>query len=319
MKRAIITGATGFVGANLARRLLREGHEVHLLVRPDCKRWRIESIERDVRRIDVDLHDAQKVAGAVASIRPDWIFHLAAYGAYSSQKDREEMVRTNVQGTLHLLEACLKSEFEAFVNTGSSSEYGFKDHAPAESEPIVPNSDYAVTKAGATYFCGQMARRHKLHIPTLRLYSVYGPFEEPTRLMPTLIVKGLKGVLPPLVQPELAHDYVAADDVCDAYMLAATKKSNEPGPIYNVGTGIQTTMKQVVDIARKVLKIQAEPQWGSMENRSWDTHVWVANPDKIQKELGWMPRTTFEEGFGRMVEWMRGDPKIRKQYEEANP
>jgi nucleoside-diphosphate-sugar epimerase len=315
MKRAIITGATGFVGANLARRLLRDGHEVHLLVRPKCPRWRIESIQSNAAVHEADLHDAAHVARTVADVRPEWIFHLAAYGAYSSQTDREEMIRTNVQGTLNLLEAGLKTGFEAFVNTGSSSEYGFKDHAPKETEPAEPNSDYAVTKANATYFCGQMARRHGVKVPTLRLYSVYGPFEEPTRLMPTLILKGLRGELPPLVEPELAHDYVATEDVCDAYLLAAQSGGNDA--VYNVGTGIQTTMSRVVEVARKVLKIKAEPKWGSMPNRKWDTAVWVADSEKIQRELGWKPRTPFEEGFGRMADWLRSDPKLLEHYQQA--
>ena len=315
MKRAIITGATGFVGANLAWRLLRDGHEVHLLIRPACDRWRIEAIGRDAAFHSADLHDPAAVADAVAGIRPEWVFHLAAYGAYSFQNDREEMVRTNVQGTLNLLEACLKTGFEAFVNTGSSSEYGFKDHAPKETEPVEPNSDYAVTKAGATYFCGQMARRHDVRVPTLRLYSVYGPYEEPTRLMPMLIVRGLHDELPPLVGPELAHDYVAVEDVCNAYLLAARSGGNDA--VYNVGTGVQTTMRRAVEVARKVLNIKAEPKWGSMPNRSWDTAVWVSDPEKIQKELGWKPQTAFEEGFRRMADWLRSDPEMLKRYEEA--
>jgi len=312
MKRAIITGATGFVGANLARRLLRDGHEVHLLVRPKCRRWRIEAIQCNARVHEADLHDAAAVAKTIADARPEWIFHLAAYGAYPSQTDREEMIRTNVQGTLNLIEAALKSGFEAMVNTGSSSEYGFKDHPPRETEPAEPNSDYAVTKANATYFSGQMARRHGVRIPTLRLYSVYGPFEEPTRLMPTLILKGLRGELPPLVEPELAHDYVAVEDVCDAYLLAAESGGNDA--VYNVGTGIQTTMRRVVEIARTTLNIKAEPRWGSMPNRKWDTAVWVADPEKIQKELGWKPRTAFEQGFVQMAEWLRSDAKMLEHY-----
>src|SRR5438552_13936928 len=145
MKRAAVTGATGFVGACLARRLLRDGHEVHLLVRPAHQRWRIADIERDVRVHVVDTHDGAAVARAVAAIRPEWVFNLMAHGAYSSQTDADEIVRTNLLGAIHLMDAARAAGAEAFVQTGSSSEYGFKDHPPREDEALAPNSTYAMT------------------------------------------------------------------------------------------------------------------------------------------------------------------------------
>ncbi|MCC7448054.1 MAG: SDR family NAD(P)-dependent oxidoreductase [Anaerolineae bacterium] len=304
MKQVILTGATGFVGANLARRLLNDGHTVHLLVRHGYAPWRIESIRDHVQLHEVDLGDPQAVSAVVARIKPDRIFHLAAYGAYSSQTDLARMVQTNIVGTINLVNACLQAGFEAFVNTGSSSEYGFKDHAPTENEWIDPNSHYAVTKASATHFCRYTARSKNVHLPTLRLYSVYGPYEEPSRLMPTLIQRGLRGELPPLVNPDIARDYVYTEDVNDAYLLAATMSDQEPGAVYNVGTGVQTTLRDVVDVARRIMGISVEPEWGSMPNRQWDTSVWVSDNRKIVTELGWKPRYTFEQGFRLMVDWM---------------
>src|SRR5437867_6751282 len=129
MKRVLLTGGTGFVGANLARRLLRDGHEVHLLVRPRHTGWRIAEIHGDLALHEVNLEEAEKLEGVVRAVRPEWVFHLAAHGAYSWETDLQRIVQTNVLGTMHLVEACLKSGFEAFVNTGSSSEYGLKEHA----------------------------------------------------------------------------------------------------------------------------------------------------------------------------------------------
>lgn len=314
MKRVLLTGATGFVGANLARRLLDDGHEVHLLVRPVHSGWRIEDVREHVRLHEASLEDSESLARIVSRIRPDWIFHLAAHGAYPSQTDVREMVSTNITGTMNLVEACLKTGFEAFVNTGSSSEYGFKDHAPSEEERLEPNSDYGVTKASATLFCRHTAQKHGVHLPTLRLYSVYGPYEEPTRLLPSLIVKGLSGKLPPLVSPDIARDYVYVDDVSDAYLLAATRPAEELGAIYNVGTGRQTSLSEVVLVARHALNIEAEPQWGSMPERQWDTNVWVADSRKIQETLGWRPQHSFEQGFLKMLGWFRGNPALWNIY-----
>jgi UDP-glucose 4-epimerase len=314
VKRAIVTGATGFVGACLARRLLHDGHDVHLLVRPAHRPWRIAPIRADVRLHVVDFGDEAALRQTVAGIRPDWIFHLAAHGAYSSQRDPHAMVRTNVLGTLNLVEAGLRSGFAAFVNTGSSSEYGWKDHAPAESEALEPNSHYAITKATATWFCRHTARARAVHLPTLRLYSVYGPWEEPTRLIPALVMLGLEGQLPPLVSPTDARDYVYSEDVVDAYLLAATTRSEEPGAIYNVGSGVQTPLRDLVELARRVLAVEAEPQWGSYPDRAWNTDVWVADNRKIQRELGWHPRHTLEDGFRATVAWLREHPDLLATY-----
>jgi dolichol-phosphate mannosyltransferase len=308
MKRVLLTGATGFVGANLARRLLADGHAVHLLVRPDHAGWRIDAIRGDVRLHEVSLLDAGALAATVAGIRPDWVFHLAAHGAYPTQTDLDEMVRTNFSATINLVRTALQVGFEAFVHTGSSSEYGFKDHPANEREWLDPNSHYAVTKAAATHFCRYTAISQRVPLCTLRLYSVFGPYEEPSRLMPTLVAHGLRGTLPPLANPDIARDYVYVDDVSEAYVLAASRPPAEAGGVYNIGTGIQTSLREVVEVARRVLAIDAEPVWGSMPPRHWDTTVWVADNRAAREALGWQPRCSFEEGFRRLVAWARTQP-----------
>jgi len=309
VKRVLLTGATGFVGANLARRLLTDGHEVHLLVRSQRTSWRIKEIEPHVRLHTVPLADGEPLVGFIGELKPEWIFHLAAHGAYSWQNDADAIVQTNVVGTVNLVEACLKTGFASFVNAGSSSEYGFKDHAPSEEEWLEPNSRYAATKASATLYCRQAAQLHKANITTLRLYSAYGPYEEPTRLMPTLIQRGLKGKLPHLVDPDIARDYVHIDDVCEAFVLAATQQC-PLGSVFNVGTGVQTSLREVVEIARRTMRISAEPQWSTMPNRPWDSNVWVANAAKIKATLGWSPTLSFAQGFAKMVEWFAAHPAL---------
>jgi dolichol-phosphate mannosyltransferase len=313
--RSLVTGAAGFVGAALARRLAADGHEVDALVRPGSNLWRLSGL--DARVHEVDLAEEPSVSALVARIRPEWIFHLAAHGAYPLQTQFGEMVRTNVLGTLNLVESCVRVGFEALVNTGSSSEYGFTDHPPSEDEEPRPSSDYAVTKLTATLYCRAAAARSGLSMPTLRLYSVYGPFEEPSRFVPRLAALGLSKKLPPLVSPEVARDFVYVDDVVDAYLAAARRRGSEPGSVYNVGTGRQTTIREALEIARRSLAIDAVPEWGTMPNRSWDTTVWVANPAKIDKELGWKSRTTFEEGFSRFVRWLSENPDRLELYRQA--
>ena len=317
MKNVLLTGGTGFVGANLALRLLREGHRVALLVRPGCATWRLQAFADDVTLVEADLTEAKSVIKAVHSVHPDWIFHLAAYGAYPHQQDLKAMEQTNVAGLVNLAEAALKEGFESFINAGSSSEYGSKDFPPSEDELLEPNSDYAWTKACATQFCRSIAQRRDTYMPTLRLYSVYGPYEQPSRFVPSLIARGLRGELPPLADASVARDFIYVDDVCDAFVQVAAKRGTDPGAVYNVGTGIQSTLADVVEIARRRLPIRGEPSWGSMPNRSWDVPVWVADNSKILNELDWLPRHTLAEGFGKFLDWFLAHPSLAAVYDAA--
>jgi nucleoside-diphosphate-sugar epimerase len=317
MKRVLVTGAAGFIGANLARRLVADGYETTLLTGPGSDCWRLEELERDAPIVQLDLADGDAVSRAVAGAGPDWILHLAAHGAYSWQTDRAAILRTNVVGTANLLEAGRQAEVETFVNTGSSSEYGLKASAPDEEDSVEPNSAYAVAKASATMLCRHVAAADGLNVCTLRLYSAYGPWEEPRRLVPALAVEGLHGRLPPLVDPRIARDFIWVGDIVDAYLLAAGAFHEEPGAVYNVGTGMQTTVGEAAEIARSVLGVEASPDWGSMAARSWDTDCWVANSSKIRRTLGWRPTRGFRQGFEELASWFRASPDLLSYYVTA--
>jgi nucleoside-diphosphate-sugar epimerase len=303
--RALVTGAAGFVGANLTHRLLNEGHEVHILVRQQANLWRLQSVLPDLRVYRIDLQDREEVEGAVKQISPDWVLHLAAYGAYSYQTDLSRMIQTNISGTAHLLQACEQSGFKTFINTGSSSEYGVKSYAPTEHEWLEPNSHYAVTKAAATHLCVYESQRQSMPITTLRLYSVYGPWEEPGRLMPTLLRFGFDKRYPPLVSPETARDFIYIDDVLDAYMAVLQCQSLPLGAVYNIGSGKQTQMREVVQVVSKLLKIDEKPIWSSMPQRIWDSNTWIANVTRANDELSWKPQIALENGLEKMAAWLR--------------
>jgi len=301
MNRCLITGASGFVGANLTRRLLHDGHEVHALLRPEHQPWRLADVT-SLHRHSVDLTNTGEVQQAVRRIHPDWVFHLAAYGAYSSQTGFARMVDINLTGTATLLDACVEAGVEAFVYTGSSSEYGYKDHPPREDEILEPNSHYAITKAAATHYCQFVARKHDINAIAVRLYSIYGPYEDPSRLLPTLIDHGLRGTLPPLVSPTTARDFVYVDDAVDA-LICLAQSSPRRGAVYNLCTGVQTSLATVVETARTLMRIPVEPVWSSMQQRSWDTDIWVGSPAAMETEIGWRAGIDFTTGLRRMIDW----------------
>jgi dolichol-phosphate mannosyltransferase len=151
---------------------------------------------------------------------------------------------------------------------------------------------------------------------TLRLYSVYGPYEEPGRLVPTLVARGLSGQLPPLVDPRTARDFVYVDDVSDAFVRAAEAEV-EPGAVFNIGSGSQTTLAELVDAARRVLAVDAEPDWGTYAARAWDTDSWVSDPRRAGRELGWRAETSIDVGLGLTANWMRSSPACAERYVTA--
>ena len=303
-KRTLVTGAGGFVGANLVRRLLRDGHRVTGVLGPGGDRWRLIGIEDQVELVEVDLRDEDALRRLVHKVAPEWTFHLAAHGAYSWQQDARRILDTNLMATIALIDVCRESGCDAFVHAGSSSEYGFKDHAPSEEELAEPNSRYAVAKAAATLFCRYVSQYEEFPAITLRLYSVFGPYEDPRRLVPATVMHARRNELPPLVAPEVAHDFVWVDDVVEALVLAAEAARSCRGSIYNVGSGVETSLAEFVDIARRVLDVDAEPTWGSMMGRAWDATSWVADNRRIQAELGWQPRTDLAEGLRRTAAWL---------------
>lgn len=312
--RALVTGAGGFVGANLAAGLAQAGHEVVAWVRPEGTTWRLQPLGDAIEVAAVDLLDGEAIDAGVRAARPDWVFHLAAHGAYSWQEDAERIMQTNLVSTVRLLAACRRHGFAAFVNAGSSSEYGFQDHAPREDELPEPNSDYAAMKAAATLHCRFVAQRDDVHVVTLRLYSVYGPWEEPGRLLPTLVARGLEGRLPPLVSPDTPRDFITVRDTERAFLEAAQRTDVERGGVFNIGSGRQTTLREVVEVARGQLGIAAEPEWGTEPQRAWDAAVWVADASKAREQLGWAAEDDLPTGFACLAGWLREHPELWERY-----
>jgi UDP-glucose 4-epimerase len=315
--RALVTGAGGFVGANLCRRLLRDGHAVHAVVRPGADTWRLEAIRREITLHELELRDAAALRAMLDGARPDWLFHLAAHGAYSWQTDIDAIFTTNMVASAELVDVACARGFEAFVQAGSASEYGFKDHPAHELEAIEPNGAYAVSKAATTEYARTVALDRDVHVVTLRLCSAYGPWEEPNRLMPTVATFGLQGRLPPLGDPRTTLDFVFVDDVCEAFVRAARATDLQRGTVLNVGSGTQTSLAELVDLARRELAIDERPRWSTMPSRTPDTTTWVADCTRIHSRLGWRPRWSLTEGFRALLGWLGRDSQTRARYAHA--
>ena len=303
-QRFFVTGATGFVGASLVRKLSGIGCEVHALVREGADLWRLRGIEHRVHLHTGDLTAAERLRKLVLAIQPSVVYHLAVHGAYPDQTDADRIILTDIFGTWNLLKACAEVDYKVFVNTGSSSEYGPKIHAMRETDLPEPSSYYAVAKCAQTLVCQHLARAERRPVNTFRLFSVYGPYEAPSRLIPTLIRRSLEEKELEMVSPDTARDFIYIDDVLEAY-LQLGQLSLQQGETFNIGTGVQSTMRDVVRTVLRATGAKVKVHWGSMLARVWDTDTWVADPSKVKRVLKWAPKADLAEGIEKTVEWYR--------------
>jgi nucleoside-diphosphate-sugar epimerase len=119
-----------------------------------------------------------------------------------------------------------------------------------------------------------------------------------------------------LTRPEIARDFIYVDDVTEAFLAIAAETICDNGAVYNVGTGKQTSLREIVDLVRRVMNIAAPPAWESMPDRVWDTSVWLADNTKIRSELGWQPQVSLEDGLRKTIGWFQEHPHLLRFYEE---
>jgi nucleoside-diphosphate-sugar epimerase len=301
--KILVTGATGFVGACLVRRLVSVGYEVHIFTRKQSNTWRIADIETEITNHEVDLCDTDTVDRVVKDIRPSIIYHLATYGGFAFQQDTRNIMQSNLIGTINLLHACETVGFDYFVNTGSSSEYGLKNEPMKESDIPVPIGDYGVSKVATTLFCQSEAVRKSLPIVTARLFSPYGNWDDPMRLIPYVIKSLLRGESPKLSTPDSVRDYIFIDDVLDFYQLIVNKPALG-GHIFNVGSGVQHSIGEVVAMITKIIANGIEPIWGATERKRPESSLWVADITKSNR-AGLTIQSDVEQGLRKTISWMK--------------
>ena len=298
-----IFGASGFVGANLFHCFRTFRDDVYACSLKPHRSWRLEG-ENPEQLIDVDITDYINLLEIIDEYKPDTIFNLAAYGSYSRQKKYNKIHDTNYTANINVVELLKKNGFSAYIHAGSSSEYGLNSNAPSEDEELIPNSHYAVSKASFYYALKYYGRVERLPVLNLRLYSVYGPWEEPDRLMPVLIHSARKGKLPAFVNASISRDFVFISDVIAAFVTAALFiKPEFYGNAYNIGNGVKTTIEGLAKKAIDSFKLDVKPVFGSMEDRKWDLSDWYANIAKIKRDFNWEPLVGLSDGIVRTSVW----------------
>lgn len=298
-----VFGAGGFIGANIISQIYDVRMDCFAITHDARNAWRLKLLDIPANNIvHCDITSLISVTNIFEEYKPKTIFNLAAFGAYSKQTDVSIIYETNVNGTINILENC--SNVSAYIHAGTSSEYGTNSAAPIETDVLEPNSHYAVTKVSGSYIIEYYSRFKNIPAINLRLYSVYGPWEEPDRLMPVLIEKARENSFPDLVEKEISRDFVFVTDAVESFLDGALNMNEKiSGKSFNICTGKKTTLENLVEIIKNEFKISVEPVWGRMKNRNWDLKDWYGKPDLANEELKWFAKTSLTEGVHQTLNW----------------
>lgn len=299
-----VVGAGGFIGINLFKRIFADREDVYAVTKDVRHNWRL-----NVNRVppgnivSCDINEVTLLKEVLDRYRPRTILNLAAYGAYSKQREYGKIHLTNYNSTINLIEALKENGFSAYVHAGSSSEYGTNCSAPGEDAPLQPNSHYAVSKVACYHALKYYGDIEGLPVAHLRVYSAYGPWEEPDRLVPVLVSKARKRTYPGFVQRDVSRDFVHVSDVCNAFLLAARNISRIRGGVLNIGSGVKTTIGELAELVGRVFGIRETPVFAGIPNRDWDVSDWYSDSTKARDVLGWKAEIALVSGLAQVGEW----------------
>ncbi len=295
--RVFVTGANGAVGAMLVRRLVANGAQVHALIRPDSDLWRMQAIAHQVHLHYGDLLTAGPLHQSIQAAQPEIIFNCAFPGGHpNTPESRAQMLATGLLGTNNVLSAAQNIGIRRFIHIGSSTEYGIKPSPHHEDDPVDPVSVRGISKTASTLLCRQFAHEFDFPVNILRLYSVYGPWEKPDRLVPRACKAALLAQPLPVTPPGYMHDWIYVEDVVDACLQAAALPL-PPGEIYNIGSGEQHANEEIIALIESISGRQIVTQPNAFSPRHFDSAHWQADIAKARRDMGWSPKHALREGL----------------------
>ena len=302
----LVTGGAGFIGSHIARTLLQQGGQVRILDNfSSGKRENLKDLEVEI--LEGDLRDVSKVAQAIKGV--EIIFHEAAFVSVPESMEKpQECFDVNITGTSILFDAARKAGVRRVVIASSAAVYGDSDAMPlVEETPLRQLSPYAVSKRVAEMYAELFTHQFGLEVAALRYFNVYGPRQRPDSMYAAAVPIFIRCMLDnkPITifgDGGQTRDLVNVRDVVQANLLAS-EHPDAPGQIFNVCTGVETRVLDLIDILYQIFPdapkhIHAEPRLG-------DIYRSIGTPKKIVDTLGFKPQVTLADGLFEAVEEMR--------------
>ena len=308
-RKILITGVAGFIGSNLASRLLAEGYEVRGI---DNLAYGLrENVPTEVGFHCLDIRD-RRIIPLFDGV--DTVFHLAAKNCIADcQADPVETAEINVSGTVNVFEAARRAGVRKVIYAESSALYEGCTVLPTPESEVKPESFYAVSKLASMYFADAYKTFYDSQFTALRYFCVYGPVQDYRRTIPPVmsafIIKLLKGERPSIYGTgEKRRDFIYVDDVNDFHLICI-QDDRTNGRTFNIGSGVNYSVKEILDRVSKILHITPEPVY--KDDLPGEAQVTLADITQA-KGLGWEPKTLLEEGLERAIEYIRGEMKAGK-------
>ncbi|GBF75158.1 hypothetical protein PA598K_03543 [Paenibacillus sp. 598K] len=316
-KRAVVTGACGFIGSHLTERLVRAGAEVTAFVmyQPTGAAGWLDTLPEETRRqiriIAGDIRDAAAVRRALAG--QQLVFHLAALiGIPYSYQAPESYVDTNVKGTLHVLQAVQELELERMIHTSTSEVYGSARYVPmSESHPLQGQSPYAATKIGADQLANAFYHSFRTPVVTLRPFNTYGPRQSLRAVLPTILSQlGSGSSVLRLGALHPTRDFTYVQDTVSGF-LAAADAPDALGETINLGSGFEISIGEAAELAADALGVAVSIDTEDRRLRPESSEVTrlCADNSKAQRLLRWTPdyggRDGLRRGLLETAAWLR--------------
>lgn len=297
-KKILIVGGTGFLGFHFAKLSLKKKWIVHSI---SSKKPKKKRFLKKVKYIICDISKKKQISKI--GLNYDYVFN---FGGYVDHTNRKKTLDSHYHGCKNLANHFLKSKIKCFIQIGSSTEYGNSKSPQKESFKTSIKklkSTYAQAKLKSTRYLLQLNKKYNFPATILRLYLVYGPYQDINRFLPIIIEGCLQDKDFDTSNGKQKRDFLFVSDL-NELIIKVVKKQNKKAEIFNIGSGKPQTLKDIILQVQKKIK-KGKPNFGKVKLRKDEILNLYPNIDKAKKKLNWKPKTSFLSGLNKTIKYYK--------------